>query len=58
MKYTLKAVRKLPEKTEAKMKVGECRCTTKGMQYCKTDEGFVRFTGKCPPPSPAKESEE
>jgi len=56
MKYTVRVVKKLPKETVAKMKVGECRCTVKGMQYCKTDEGVVRFKGKCPPAE--KESEE
>ncbi|MBA7518596.1 hypothetical protein ES705_10667 [subsurface metagenome] len=30
----------------SKMQPGECRCTRKGMKYCKTAKG-VRFTGKC-----------
>ena len=30
-----------------KMRIGECRCTVKGMEYCRKAEG-VRFTGKCP----------
>lgn len=33
-------------KNMGKMKKGKCRCTVKGMQYCKTDEG-VKFTGRC-----------
>ncbi|MBA7512108.1 hypothetical protein ES705_04127 [subsurface metagenome] len=28
------------------MRDGECRCTRKGMKYCKTAKG-VRFQGKC-----------
>jgi len=28
------------------MQPGECRCTRRGMKYCKTAKG-VRFQGKC-----------
>lgn len=30
---------------ENKMKIGECRRTRRGVQYCRTTNG-VRFTGK------------
>ncbi len=30
----------------AAMKLGECRCTRKGVKYCYTPKG-VRFVGKC-----------
>ncbi len=30
------------------MKVGQCKCTRKGVRYCMTPKG-VRFKGKCKP---------
>ena len=29
-----------------KLAVGKCACTSNGMQYCHTKEGY-RFKGKC-----------
>ncbi|KKM85449.1 hypothetical protein LCGC14_1288890 [marine sediment metagenome] len=33
-------------KLNVKMAAGECRCTRRGVKYCRTPKG-VRFVGKC-----------